>query len=80
MAQTEKDELVWDCGRRCCHGGCCILPEGHEGNHDTEFCQFSEAEALSDEDGDNLAISKRPDIEPLIRLGQVLEALRDATR
>lgn len=42
------------CGSNCQHGGCCVLDTGHAGDHDSNYCQWTDAEALSDIESDAL--------------------------
>lgn len=34
------------CDSNCEHGGCCALSDGHAGNHDSKYCQWTDAEAI----------------------------------
>lgn len=36
------------CESYCSHGGVCKLEPGHDGLHDTGYCTWSDAEALSE--------------------------------
>jgi hypothetical protein len=42
------------CDSYCTHGGICELNAGHEGQHDSRYCQWTDAEALSKSDADDL--------------------------
>jgi hypothetical protein len=35
------------CETYCSHGGVCGREAGHEGQHDTGYCKFGDAEAVS---------------------------------
>lgn len=35
-----------NCESYCSHGGVCELEAGHEGRHDSRYCQWSDDEAL----------------------------------
>lgn len=47
------------CISYCSHGGVCILSPGHEGLHDSNYCQWSDAEALSRDEA-NRMIAENP--------------------
>jgi hypothetical protein len=55
------------CRSYCEHGGVCILDEGHEGLHDSDYCQWDDEHALTKEAADALLIEANPD-NPLIGL------------
>ena len=40
------------CDSYCSHGGRCELQPGHDGLHDSRYCTWGEAEALSREQAD----------------------------
>lgn len=40
------------CVSHCEHGGVCILDLGHKGIHDSEYCQWTDQEAISKEEAD----------------------------
>ncbi len=42
------------CNSYCVHGGICILKEGHDGKHDSDYCQWTDKEAISKEGADEL--------------------------
>ena len=42
------------CNSYCVHGGICILGQGHKGKHDSEYCQWTDEEAISKEKADEL--------------------------
>lgn len=67
---------AWPCGRRCSHGGACTLDRGHEGKHSAGgFCEFSDEEALSDEEGDLLFMDKNPDMGGLVAIQRLIEGM-----
>jgi len=35
------------CKSYCTHGGRCVLRAGHDGKHDSRYCQWTDAEALT---------------------------------
>ena len=50
-----------DCKSYCSHGGVCTLPKKHGGKHDASGeCQWTDAEAVSQEVGDALYAEKDP--------------------
>ena len=69
-----SDSETFPCGRRCSHGGCCTLDGGHDGDHDTGFCTYSDDEALSDFDGDELFASRNPEWAALVPLQAIVES------
>jgi hypothetical protein len=42
------------CNSHCSHGGVCILTENHEEKHDSRYCQWTDEEAISKEEADQL--------------------------
>lgn len=46
------------CDTYCEHGGECVLEQGHEGLHDSRYCQWSDADALSKEEADAVFFAK----------------------
>jgi hypothetical protein len=42
----------------CEHGGVCELPDGHDGLHDSGYCQWSDDEALTKDAADAILIAK----------------------
>jgi hypothetical protein len=49
------------CDSYCEHGGVCDLDLGHEGLHDSRYCQWDDAHALSKADADAVLIAKAPE-------------------
>lgn len=47
------------CETYCSHGGVCELDADHEGLHDTRFCQFTDEEAITQEEADEI-IAQQP--------------------
>jgi hypothetical protein len=47
------------CGSYCEHGGICELPKGHEGLHDSRYCQWDDAHALTEWEADQV-LSQAP--------------------
>lgn len=47
------DKSNW-CKNYCSHGGICERDKGHEGLHDTGYCQWSDAESISYEEAQDL--------------------------
>lgn len=46
------------CVSYCSHGGVCILDAGHEGQHDSDYCQWGDSEALDKTTADALFYAK----------------------
>lgn len=42
------------CGSCCEHGGVCVLLRGHQGDHDSRYCRWTDAEALPKDDADQI--------------------------
>lgn len=47
-----------DCGAYCSHGGICILSKGHEGKHDTDYCQWDDEESITRQEADAILATK----------------------
>ena len=47
-----------NCWSYCSHGGVCTLDEGHEGLHDSEYCTWADAQALTKEAADAVFLRK----------------------
>lgn len=54
---------TWEehCNSYCSHGGVCELSRGHDGLHDSSYCEWSDEEAISREDADEILSSKGPE-------------------
>jgi len=52
MGIDEIAESVGMCTSHCEHGGVCILDAGHESTHDSEYCRWTNKEAISKEEAD----------------------------
>jgi len=60
-----------NCDTYCSHGGVCVLSQGHEGLHDSNYCTWADEESISrDEANEKLA-----DVSPL---GRALSLLWEA--
>lgn len=46
------------CWAYCSHGGVCEKEAGHEGLHDTRYCTWADAEALTKEAADQIFLQK----------------------
>lgn len=42
------------CDSYCTHGGRCTKEPGHAGDHDTDYCTWTDAEALTREQADEV--------------------------
>ena len=38
------------CNSYCSHGGVCVLDAGHKGKHDSKWCQWTDEQAISEDD------------------------------
>lgn len=47
-------EMFGICGSYCTHGGVCVLDGDHDGLHDSRYCKWSDSEAISKEQADEL--------------------------
>lgn len=54
------------CETYCEHGGICELDKGHEGLHDSRYCQWTDNEAIGKEEADRRLISAEPILGPTI--------------
>lgn len=61
----------------CCeHGGICVLTAGHAGSHDTEYCQFSDDQAIDPDVADWMVKAANPTLGPaIVGLQRKLEKL-----
>lgn len=50
-----------ECISYCSHGGCCMLDAGHEGLHDSTYCTWSDAEAVTEEEADAILLERNPE-------------------
>jgi hypothetical protein len=46
------------CESCCRHGGCCVLSDGHDGDHDSGACTWTDAEAASKAEADAMVIAE----------------------
>lgn len=44
------------CNSYCEHGGICVLEDGHEGRHDSGYCQWDDKEGITKEKADKLML------------------------
>lgn len=58
-----------NCNSYCEHGGVCTLELGHDGLHDSTYCQWSDAQALT-RDAADAVLSTNPE-------GQFVKTLWD---
>jgi hypothetical protein len=62
------------CRSYCEHGGVCELSAGHEGLHDSSYCQWSDAGALPKDQADAILASK-PGGSEVLALVDALETI-----
>ena len=62
------------CGHYCSHGGICELPFGHEGQHDSGYCQWDSADSLTEEQADAL-LAESAGGSAYLRLKPLLQGL-----
>jgi hypothetical protein len=67
----DDEELTDHCDSYCSHGGVCVLDRGHEGLHDSRFCRWSDAEALT-RDAANVVIASQPGGEDFVRTWELI--------
>lgn len=48
------------CESYCSHGGACPLPPGHEGRHDSGYCQWTDDEAITREQAQQILAGRGP--------------------
>lgn len=63
------------CDSYCEHGGVCMREFGHDGLHDSKYCQWDDEHALSKEDANAVFRGKSPIAEAVIALTDVFEAI-----
>jgi hypothetical protein len=70
-------EVTGRCDSNCEHGGVCILAYGHDGLHDSRYCQWDDEHALSPEEADEVYLRDRNPLmapfDSLIMLGREIE-------
>jgi hypothetical protein len=67
------------CESYCSHGGVCELDPGHEGLHDSSYCQWADAQSLTREAADEI-LREKPDGEMAIALwdmGLMIDSVGD---
>ncbi len=52
---AEEEEV---CRSYCSHGGVCALPPGHEPPHDSKYCRWTDEEALTKAEADEILAGK----------------------
>ena len=69
-------ESTSHCWSYCEHGGVCELLEGHDGLHDSRYCQWDDDHAVSEEEADETLRAKDPFLgATLVGMTHVLRAL-----
>lgn len=64
---------AWEqCSSFCTHGGVCNLEEDHEGLHDSGFCQWADAQALTRDAADAVLASGSPEGAAVVALWDVM--------
>ena len=55
------------CTSYCTHGGSCVLEKDHDGLHDSRYCQWTDEEAISKEEANEIFLleAKFNGYEPL---------------
>jgi len=54
------------CDSYCEHGAVCALYEGHDGEHDSNFCQWTDETAISREEANAIYLASGDPLAPLI--------------
>mgnify|MGYP001570767654 CR=1 FL=1 len=67
------------CQSCCQHGGACVLDAGHDGPHDSEYCTWTDVEAMPKEEADALFMQKAEE-QGLGLLGRLSLIAEDACR
>jgi hypothetical protein len=63
------------CQSYCSHGGRCELDPGHDGLHDSRYCTWTDADALTKADADAVLSTKRGGQDYLDTLDPFAEAI-----
>lgn len=66
------------CGSYCSHGGRCVLDGDHDGLHDSKYCTWTDAEALSREDADDVLRTKPKGADYLNTMQPVADFIESA--
>lgn len=66
------------CGSYCSHGGRCESLTGHDGLHDSGYCTWTDAEALTRQAADDVLRTKRGGAGYLDTLQPVADAIEAA--
>jgi len=46
--------MSYFCPSYCSHGGRCVLRPGHDGDHDSQYCTWTDGQALTREQADTV--------------------------
>jgi hypothetical protein len=65
------------CYSYCSHGGICVLDAGHVGLHDSAYCKWPDAQALTREAADAL-LAQKPGGAEVLALQDLLLPLLEA--
>lgn len=63
------------CISYCQHGGVCERERGHDGKHDSGYCEWTDAEAVTKAEGDALARAASPFGELFVAVDDVVRAI-----
>jgi len=63
------------CDSYCSHGGRCVKNPDHKGKHDSKYCKWTDAEALSREQADEVLRGNPDGAEFLDTMQPVADAL-----
>lgn len=58
------------CISYCEHGGVCVLERGHTTKHNSDYCEWTDAEAIPRADADALVYQKNPEIALLVTVAE----------
>jgi hypothetical protein len=68
------------CDSYCSHGGRCTKDPGHEGKHDSDYCTWTDAEAVTREQADEVLSTKAGGwdyLETLQPIADMIESVWD---
>lgn len=75
----DEDDFKPPCDSNCEHGGVCTLSAGHAGQHDSGYCQWSDAQAIPQEEADRI-MRKQGYPQTLLDLESIARAAAKATK
>lgn len=61
------------CKSYCSHGGVCVLEQGHKGKHDSRYCTWTDDEALTRAEADEVLAESGPEGASVVSLWDILD-------